>query len=58
MDTVGDVVYLQDAVRAAVSRALPVTRRSLPLSQAQALDNVVYLLNEVSSCRLSWQQNV
>ncbi|XP_078314181.1 alanine--tRNA ligase, cytoplasmic-like isoform X2 [Crassostrea virginica] len=46
MDTVSDVVYLQDAVRGVVTRALPVTRRSLPLSQAQALDHVVYLLNE------------
>lgn len=48
MDTVADVNQLQDGVRGLIGRGLPVSSQSLPLSEAQSLDHVVYLLNEVS----------
>lgn len=48
MDTVADVNQLQDGVRGLIGRGLPVSSHSLPLSEAQSLDHVVYLLNEVS----------
>lgn len=47
MDTVADVNQLQDGVRGLIGRGLPVSSHSLPLSEAQSLDHVVYLLNEV-----------
>lgn len=48
MDTVADVNQLQNGVRGLIDRGLPVSSQSLPLSEAQSLDHVVYLLNEVS----------
>lgn len=48
MDTVADVIHLQDEVRGLIDRGLPVSSQSLPLSEAQSLDHVVYLRNEVS----------
>lgn len=47
MDTVADVNQLQNGVRGLIDRGLSVSSQSLPLSEAQSLDHVVYLLNEV-----------
>ncbi|XP_061172354.1 alanine--tRNA ligase, cytoplasmic-like [Saccostrea echinata] len=47
LDTVVDVTELQREVREVIERRLQVTCQNLPLSQAQSLDGVVYMQNEI-----------